>query len=223
MIQSAGINNNHIYLFLLILYFISGCVSLQNIITNYETIESQIQSVIDKIQAIFDTYPSLSTSYPSIFSTITEYKTVFTSFATYKTKREQYQADYNGNCVTTTTTTKSTTISSTKKKITIPTGATTTAAGALLPYKLTDGERTLVRRQGPIGEVGNDCCLSMAVSVGGSYANLTGEYQLTKIVGYKPHEVCINGCIYKKDGSPSTDEFCFKSESVAGADVKCQV
>jgi dynactin complex subunit len=53
--------------------------------------------VIDKIQAILDSYPSLSSSYLSIFKTITEYKTAFTtSLATYKTKREGYQAEYNG-------------------------------------------------------------------------------------------------------------------------------
>jgi hypothetical protein len=78
--------------------------------------------VIDKIQAVLDSNPNLESSYPSLFNTITEYKTAFTaSLATYKTKREGYQADYNGNCVTTTTTT-TTTISST--------GTTTTTAGA---------------------------------------------------------------------------------------------
>jgi hypothetical protein len=202
--------------------------------------------VIDKIQAIFDAYPNLSTDYPSISNTITEYKTTFTtSLTTYKTKREGYQVDYNGNCVTTTTilsttisttttttaatttatTTKTTTITTTITTTTITTTitTTTTTTGALLPYKLTDGEDTLVRRQGPIGEDGNDCCLSIAVSVGGSYANLTGEYQLKLFIGSKPHEVCINGCIYIKDGSPSTDEYCFKYESVTGADLKCQV
>jgi hypothetical protein len=66
--------------------------------------------VIDQIQAILDAYPNLSTDYPSIFNTITEYKTTFTtSLATYKTKREVYQAEYNGNCVTTTTITGATT------------------------------------------------------------------------------------------------------------------
>jgi hypothetical protein len=76
--------------------------------------------VIDKIQAIFDAYPNLESSYLSIFDTLTEYKTAFTtSLTTYKTKREGYQAEYNGNCVTTTTI-----------KTTTTTTTTTTEAGA---------------------------------------------------------------------------------------------
>ena len=81
--------------------------------------------MIDKIQAIFDAYPNLSTDYLSLFNTITEYKTTFTtSLATYKTKREGYQAEYNGNCVTTTTTTTGAT-RATGATTTTTTGATT--------------------------------------------------------------------------------------------------
>jgi hypothetical protein len=96
-VKRATTSNNHTFLFQLILCFILGGSSLQNIIGKYETVETQIQSVIEKIQAIFDTYPNLSDDYPTVFKTITEYKTAFTnSLATYKTEREGYQADYNG-------------------------------------------------------------------------------------------------------------------------------
>ena len=63
-VQRATISNHYKYLFRVILYFILGCVSLQNIIAKYETIETQIQSVNDKIQTIFESYLSLSTDYP---------------------------------------------------------------------------------------------------------------------------------------------------------------
>ena len=96
--------------------------------------------------------------------------------------------------------------------------------GILLVSLIIGGERILFRGQETtIGEGGNDCCLSIAVSLEGSYANLAGDYQLKEDAGSKPEEVCINGCIYTKDGSPSTDEYCFKSENVVGLDVECKV
>ena len=96
--------------------------------------------------------------------------------------------------------------------------------GILFVTLIFAGERILFRAQESyIGERGNDCCLSIAVSFEGSYSNLTGDYQLKEDAGSKPEEVCINGCIYTKDGSPSTDEYCFKSENVVGLDVECKV
>ena len=59
--------------------------------------------------------------------------------------------------------------------------------------------------------------------MGGSYANFSGDYTLTKKEESKAEEVCINGCIYTKVGEPLTKEFCFKADSSAGADVKCPV
>ena len=69
----------------------------------------------------------------------------------------------------------------------------------------------------------NDCCPFITVDVGGDNANLTGEYNLKDDKGFKPEDVCINGCIYTKEGSPSTDEYCFKTDNTAVADVKCPV
>ena len=65
-------------------------------------------------------------------------------------------------------------------------------------------ERIFIRGQDyNNGEGGNGCCVSMAVSVGGVfYANLAGDYQLKEDKGSKPHDVCVNGCIYTKVGSP---------------------
>ena len=96
--------------------------------------------------------------------------------------------------------------------------------GILLVSLIMGGKRILFRGQyTTIGESGSDCCPSIAVSVGGSYANLAGDYQLKEDTGSKPEEVCVNGCIYTKVGSPSTDEYCFKFENDAGGDVQCKV
>ena len=93
----------------------------------------------------------------------------------------------------------------------------------LLVSLIMGGERILIRGDPTFGESGNDCCLFIEVSVGGSYANLTGDYQYKRDAGSKQEEVCVNGCVYTKDGLPSTREFCFKDESLAGANVQCQV
>ena len=96
--------------------------------------------------------------------------------------------------------------------------------GILLVALILGGERILFRGQDTYtGEGGNDCCLSIAVILEGSYAHLAGDYQLKEDTGSKPEEVCVNGCIYTKVGSPSTDEYCFKSENDAGGDVQCKV
>ena len=45
------------------------------------------------------------------------------------------------------------------------------------------GERILIRGQdATFGESGNDCCLSIVISVGGSYTNLTGTQEQLEIV-----------------------------------------
>ena len=89
---------------------------------------------------------------------------------------------------------------------------------------LLRGERGLIQGQGLVGgEGGGNSCPLITVNVGGSYANFSGDYTLTKKEESKPEEVCINGCIYTKVGSPLTKEFCFKADSSAGADVKYPV
>ena len=86
------------------------------------------------------------------------------------------------------------------------------------------GEKGLIGGQGPIGgEGGNDCCPFVSVNMGAPNEDLDGFYTLKNNQGSKPEEVCINGCVYTKDGSPSTNEYCFKQDDVAGADIKCQV
>ena len=85
------------------------------------------------------------------------------------------------------------------------------------------GERGFIRGQGPIGgEDGSDCCPLISVNVGGPHASLAGQYNLKDKQGSKPED-CINGCIYMKHGSPSTDKYCFKTEQEVGADVQCLV
>eukprot|EP00091_Calanus_sinicus_P016784 TRINITY_DN36346_c0_g1_i1.p1 TRINITY_DN36346_c0_g1~~TRINITY_DN36346_c0_g1_i1.p1 ORF type:complete len:142 (-),score=24.02 TRINITY_DN36346_c0_g1_i1:75-476(-) len=79
------------------------------------------------------------------------------------------------------------------------------------------GERILIRGDdSSFVDVGNDCCPVISVSVGGSYADLSGDYQLKENRSSKPEEVCLNGCVYAKDGLPSYGEFCFKGEIVRG-------
>ena len=73
------------------------------------------------------------------------------------------------------------------------------------------------------GDGGNDCCLFVTVNVGGVNADLDGEYNLKTKEDLKPEEPCLNGCIYTKAGSPSTEEYCFKKDNEAGADVQCPV
>ena len=76
----------------------------------------------------------------------------------------------------------------------------------LLVAFILRGERGLISGQGPIGgEGGNDCCPFITVNVGGSNANLNGEYTLIDKEGTKPDIGCINGCIFTKEGSPSTN------------------
>ena len=93
----------------------------------------------------------------------------------------------------------------------------------LLVSLIMGGERILIRGQDSFVDGGNACCLSISVSVGGSYANLTGDYQYKEDKGFKPEEVCVNGCVYTKVGSPSTVEYCFKIGNDEGGDVQCKV
>ena len=115
----------------------SGCESLKSLIAIYETIETNTQSVINSIQTTIDTYGlDLFTTYPTIFNTITEYKTIFTNkLASYKTKKEGYQQEYNGDCVTTTTITSPTTTTTTA---TTTTTTTTTTATKSCNYNLVN-------------------------------------------------------------------------------------
>ena len=80
-----------------------------------------------------------------------------------------------------------------------------------------------VEGQGPIGgEGGTDCCPLITVSVGGQNASLDGEYRLKEKKSSKPDDVCVNGCVFTKEGFPDTDEYCFRADS-SGADLQCSV
>ena len=80
------------------------------------------------------------------------------------------------------------------------------------------GHRSSVQLQ---GESDNDCCPVITVrNLEVSKANLEGEYKLKVKKDPKPEDVCVDGCIYTKDGSP--DEYCFK-ESETIANLQCSV
>ena len=94
----------------------------------------------------------------------------------------------------------------------------------LVSVLILRGERDHIRGEATISEEGgNYCCPFITVKVGGSNANLNGEYKLKVNTGSKPEDICIDGCIYTKEGSPFIKEYCFIADSVAGADVKCLV
>ena len=97
---------------------------------------------------------------------------------------------------------------------------------ALLVAFTLKEELQIVKGQGPIGgEGGNDCCLFITVNVGGDNTNLNGEYNLKENKGSKPEDVCVNSCVYTKEGSPATTEYCFKEDNIDSADaiVSCPV
>jgi hypothetical protein len=93
----------------------------------------------------------------------------------------------------------------------------------LVLVNILRGERDLIRGEETTSEEGvSYCCPFITVNVGGSNANLSGEYKLKVNTGFKPEDICIDGCIYTKKGSPFK-EYCFIDGSGAGADVKCLV
>ena len=94
----------------------------------------------------------------------------------------------------------------------------------LLGTLIVQGERGLIRG----GDDGSGCCPILTVKVGSYNGDLDGEYKLVDKLASTPGEVCINDCIYTKEGSPSSDEFCFmygvlSTDYVAGEDVNCMV
>ena len=70
--------------------------------------------------------------------------------------------------------------------------------------------RCSVEGQGPLGGAGGSaCCPLITVSVGGPY---DGEYKLKEEKSSKPENVCVNGCVYTKEGSPATEKYCFRAD-----------
>ena len=78
--------------------------------------------------------------------------------------------------------------------------------------------------QGPIGGDGDStCCSLISVNARGPNEALSGDYKLKTSQDYRPEPVCVNGCIYTREGSPATQEYCFKTTNEAPANVQCQV
>ena len=94
----------------------------------------------------------------------------------------------------------------------------------LVALVLTGHHQGIIKGQTAVGgDGGDDCCPSLTVNVKGSDISLNGDYKLKTNQGTKPEKICINGCIYTKEGSSSGVEYCFKLDSGASADVQCQV
>ena len=65
-------------------------------------------------------------------------------------------------------------------------------------------------------------CVKVTI-VSGKGEEMDGKYILKELVGEKPDEVCVDGCIYFKDENRE-DEYCFKmAESAEAAIVQCEV
>ena len=93
----------------------------------------------------------------------------------------------------------------------------------LVALVLTGHHQGIIEGQTTLGgDDGEDCCPSLMVNVKGSDLSLNGDYKLKTNRGSKPEEICINGCIYTKEGSSSSVEYCFKLDRGASADVQCQ-
>ena len=66
-------------------------------------------------------------------------------------------------------------------------------------------------------------CVKVTV-VSGKGPEMDGKYVLKEMVGEKPNEVCVDGCIYYKDDN-TEEEYCFKAAEnlEESAIVQCEV
>ena len=80
-------------------------------------------------------------------------------------------------------------------------------------------------RIGGQGLVGGDgaesCCKFITVNVDND--DLNGNYVYKEKKDEKPETVCINGCVYTKEGEIAGDEFCFVKDEDLTADAACPV
>merc|ERR1719391_1965532 len=68
---------------------------------------------------------------------------------------------------------------------------------------------------------GHSCCQFVVVEdAAGEYIDLNGDYTLKMDSSDLPDPICLDGCIYTKQGGPPEDEYCFREEATAGANVE---
>merc|ERR1712055_449284 len=68
---------------------------------------------------------------------------------------------------------------------------------------------------------GHSCCQFVVVEDAvGEYIGLNGDYTLKMDSLDLPDPICLDGCIYTKQGGPPEDEYCFREEATAGANVE---
>merc|ERR1712223_401832 len=75
---------------------------------------------------------------------------------------------------------------------------------------------------GQTSPAGGGCCQKKTVS--GVADDLNGVYIFSRTGGDSQDQDCFEGCVYKKEGAPETNEYCFKSvtEGAATIDDECE-
>merc|ERR1712180_376403 len=98
------------------------------------------------------------------------------------------------------------------------TGVHTTVAGTLHLFLLALPVFTSVR----FTPEGHSCCQFVVVEdAAGEYIGLNGNYILkVDTAGDLPDPICLDGCVYTKQGAPTEEEYCFREESTSGASVE---
>merc|ERR1712126_635992 len=98
------------------------------------------------------------------------------------------------------------------------TGVHTTVAGTLHLFLLALPVFTSVR----FTPEGHSCCQFVVVEdAAGEYVDLNGNYILkVDTAGDLPHPICLDGCVYTKQGAPTEEEYCFREETTSGASVE---
>merc|ERR1719447_384379 len=98
------------------------------------------------------------------------------------------------------------------------TGIHTTVAGTLHLFLLALPVFTSVR----FTPEGHSCCQFVVVEdAAGEYVGLNGNYILkVDTAGDLPDPICLDGCVYTKQGAPTEEEYCFREETTSGASVE---
>ena len=53
-------------------------------------------------------------------------------------------------------------------------------------------------------------------------SDLSGRYHLVEGRPYKPHATCADGCVYTKEGSPDTDQYCMVNNNMDDGVFQCE-
>merc|ERR1712180_404464 len=98
------------------------------------------------------------------------------------------------------------------------TGVHTTVAGTLHLFLLALPVFTSVR----FTPEGHSCCQFVVVEdAAGEYIGLNGNYILkVDTAGDLPDPICLDGCVYTRQGAPTEEEYCFREETTSGASVE---